>query len=78
MARYIYSCSRCQRSFEVEKNMSRSGQAEPCPSCGQMGERVYTAPALTRSGAEAAFTDTGGDHEGECSNCAHADECGLD
>lgn len=81
MARYRYHCTVCKSEFEVEKPMARAAAAESCPACGRTGERVYTAPGLSRKGSEVAF-GCGGACESEpghvCAGCCHGGECGAE
>jgi putative FmdB family regulatory protein len=72
MARYVYFCAACNQKFEVDKPMAQSGQAEPCPKCQSMGERVFTSPGITIKGAPIKFKD--GDQlmeKGGCDGCDH-------
>jgi len=67
MARYVYHCDACRKDFEIDKPMLRANVAEPCPSCGEAGKRVYTAPGIQVKGAKVKFDSP----KSECRGCEH-------
>jgi putative FmdB family regulatory protein len=73
MPRYIYQCGKCNQSFEVEKSVSLSGQAEACPRCGTIGNRVFTAPAIAHNSGQDHFEPS---ESGGCSGCCQNGMCG--
>ena len=36
---YEFSCTKCQKEFEVMRRMSKIDDPAPCPTCGTLGER---------------------------------------
>lgn len=74
MSRYVYSCGRCQKEFEVEKSVSQSGRSEACPACGELGQRKFTPPALPgKDGARVSAPEA----SGGCTSCCAGGSCGL-
>lgn len=68
MARYLYRCKACQRSFEVEKPMAISARTEACPDCRTEGERMFTPAATVVKGAKVSFADSA-EGSADCANC---------
>lgn len=46
VASYEYACERCG-PFELERPIATAAAQEPCPRCGAVAPRRFTAPALT-------------------------------
>ncbi len=74
MSRYVYSCGKCRKDFEIEKSMTLSGRTEVCPTCGEQGQRKFTPPALP--GKDGAG-HSGPEPSGGCEGCCSSGTCGL-
>ncbi|MGY1734525.1 FmdB family zinc ribbon protein [Geodermatophilus sp. SYSU D00684] len=53
MAAYLYRCPACG-PWEVRRPIGTAQASEACPTCGDTGRRVYTAPLLARTPAPLA------------------------
>jgi putative FmdB family regulatory protein len=53
MAAYLYRCTTCG-PWEVRRPIGTAETSSPCPGCGAIGPRVYTAPLLSRTAAPVA------------------------
>lgn len=42
MATYDYFCEKCDADFEIIKSIKDYNKKEPCPSCGNEGERIFS------------------------------------
>lgn len=40
---YEYSCEPCNNNYEVIKTMSSYDGKDPCPSCGEIGCRIFSS-----------------------------------
>ena len=68
---YEYTCSKCQKKFELLKPMSQAGEAASCPSCGGKAERVLSR-FCSHAEEDLDFMGSGGGSA--CSSCS-ADSC---
>lgn len=49
MPTYPFHCPGCGRDVEVVRPMSRAGDAEVCPDCAGVMDRVFTVPQFSMS-----------------------------
>ncbi len=40
MAIYDYSCQKCDKDYEIIKSIKEYSGNDPCPSCGNIGQRI--------------------------------------
>ena len=43
---YPFKCPDCGKSVDVYRPAIRAGEPEPCPACGSVMARVWTAPQI--------------------------------
>lgn len=44
---YLYKCNKCDKSYEIVKPALYSDREENCYECGNLLDRIYTAPLFT-------------------------------
>lgn len=45
MTTYLIECEKCKIYWEYEGSMDNPPKEDECPECGEMGARLWTAPA---------------------------------
>jgi putative FmdB family regulatory protein len=58
MTIYAFRCS-CGTEFDVQAPLGKAPKTPKCPSCGQPGTRVFTAPTVHFSGSGFHSNDYG-------------------
>jgi putative FmdB family regulatory protein len=71
MARYDYRCRTCDERFEVERPMSATESATPCPDGHLDTVRVLSMFATTGAGSARPAGGGGGGCCGGACGCAH-------
>lgn len=46
MPLYTYDCKKCEEEFSEFASMDDYKKPQPCPECGEFGERTLTAPNI--------------------------------
>ena len=46
MPTYDFACPDCNARFELQRPVAESAELAPCPVCGALSRRAYTAPKL--------------------------------
>ena len=57
MPTYDYECSKCNKQVEIDKPMKDSHRQEKCEICGQVMEKLLSAPAFHLKGSGWYVTD---------------------